>query len=145
MIKNHFIKGPITPDFVAKSIEKHQVKTKIGAHDIFLGQVRADVIDGRTVKAIEFTAYEEMANRSISELKEVCFDKFNLICGHIYHSIGRVETGDVCFFVFTSSAHRPDAFAGTQFLVNEIKKNTPIFGKEIFDDETHQWKVNRTQ
>ena len=143
MAKNHFIEGPISPEFIAKSIQKHQVKTQIGAHDIFLGQVRADHVDGRTVQAIEFTAYQEMANKGLVDLKERCFDKFNLTCGHIYHSLGTIKTGDICFFVFTSSAHRPDAFAATQYLVDEIKKSIPIFGKEIFDDETHQWKVNK--
>ena len=143
MIKNHFIKGAISPDFVAKAIEKYQVKTNIGAYDIFLGQVRADQIDGRVVRAIEFSAYEEMANKGLMELMETCFEKFNLTGGHIYHSLGEVKTGEICFFVFTSSGHRPDAFAGTQFLVNEIKKQIPIFGKEIFEDETHQWKVNK--
>ncbi|MEJ6736064.1 MAG: molybdenum cofactor biosynthesis protein MoaE, partial [Flavobacteriales bacterium] len=46
-IKNSLVEGPITPERIAKSIAHHQVKTNIGAHDIFLGQVRADVIDGK--------------------------------------------------------------------------------------------------
>lgn len=142
-IKNHFIKGAISADFVADSIKKHQSKTGIGAHDIFLGQVRKDQINEKAVKGIEFTAYEEMANKELMNLKEECFDKYDLVCGHIYHSLGFVETGKVCFFVFTSSAHRPSAFAATQFLVNEIKKRIPIFGKEILEDESHEWKVNQ--
>ena len=40
--KNVFVEGPITPEKIATSIAHHQVKTNIGAHDIFLGQVRAD-------------------------------------------------------------------------------------------------------
>lgn len=142
-IKNHFIKGPIEPEFIAEAIRKHQSKTAIGAHDIFLGQVRKDEINGKAVRGIEFSAYEEMANKELVNLKEECFEKFNLTCGHIYHSLGYIATGEVCFFVFTSSAHRPDAFAATQWLVNEIKKRIPIFGKEILEDETHEWKVNQ--
>ena len=45
-IKNIFVEGAITPEKIAKSIAAHQSKTGIGAHDIFLGQVRADEIDG---------------------------------------------------------------------------------------------------
>ena len=67
--KTVFINGPISPDFIANSIQKHQTKTSIGAHDIFLGQVRADEIDNKTVTAIEYTAYEEMAEKTFHGLR----------------------------------------------------------------------------
>ena len=61
--KKIFVKGAITADFIASSIAKHQTKTAIGAHHIFLGQVRNDLIDEKEVVAIEYTAYEEMAEK----------------------------------------------------------------------------------
>ncbi|NIJ44378.1 molybdopterin synthase catalytic subunit [Wenyingzhuangia heitensis] len=140
--KNVFIKGAITPDFIANSIAKHQTKTTIGAHDIFLGQVRADEIDGKTVTAIEYTAYEEMANTKFDEIREATFDKFDLTCMHIYHSLGAVKAGEICLFVFVSSPRRKQAIKAMEHLVEVIKAESPIFGKEIFEDETHQWKVN---
>ena len=45
--KTVFIEGPISSEFIGQSIAKHQSKTTIGAHNIFLGQVRADEIDGK--------------------------------------------------------------------------------------------------
>jgi molybdopterin synthase catalytic subunit len=141
--KSVFIQGAITPEMIAKSIAHHGVKTEIGAHDIFLGQVRADEIDGKSVIAIDYTAYEEMAETKFNEIRESAFEKFNLSCMHIYHSLGRINAGEICLFVFTSSAHRKDTMDATRFLVEEIKKNIPVFGKEIFGDETHQWKVNK--
>jgi molybdopterin synthase catalytic subunit len=54
-IKNIFSQGPIDPGFIGESIQKHQSKTNIGAHSIFLGQVRKDTIDGKVVAAIEYT------------------------------------------------------------------------------------------
>jgi len=143
MAKNIFIEGAISPGKISDSIAHHQSKTNIGAHSIFLGQVRADEVDGKMVTAIDYSAYEEMAEKELQKIREEAFSKFNLICAHIYHSIGTVRTGELCFFVFTSSAHRKVAREGCQFLVDEIKENVPIFGKEIFEDETHQWKVNR--
>jgi molybdopterin synthase catalytic subunit len=104
--KNVFVQGPISPEKIATSIAHHQVKTNIGGHDIFLGQVRADKIDGKTVSAIDYTAYEEMANQAFHEIREATFEKFDLTCMHIYHSLGRVNAGEICLFVFTSSAHR---------------------------------------
>ncbi len=134
--------GPITPEKIATSIAHHQVKTNIGAHDIFLGQVRADVIDEKTVQAIDYTAYEEMAEKTFHEIRESAFEKFDLTCMHIYHSLGVVKSGEICLFVFTSSAHRKEAMDACRYLVEEIKSRVPVFGKELFEDETHQWKVN---
>ncbi|MFT4525919.1 MAG: molybdopterin synthase catalytic subunit [Bacteroidia bacterium] len=142
-IKNVFVHGPITPEKIATSIAHHQVKTNIGGHDIFLGQVRADEIDGKKVTAIEYSAYEEMANQAMYEIREAAFEKFDLTCMHIYHSLGQVKAGEICLFVFTSSAHRKDCFDATRFIVEEIKANAPIFGKEVFEDETHVWKENK--
>ena len=61
---------------------------------------------------------------------------------HIYHSIGKVKAGEICFFVFVSSSQRSPVFQSLEKIVNEIKDRLPIFGKEIFDDKTYQWKVN---
>ncbi|HIP31851.1 MAG TPA: molybdenum cofactor biosynthesis protein MoaE [Crocinitomicaceae bacterium] len=142
-IKSVFIEGPISPDKIATSIAHHQVKTNIGAHDIFLGQVRADNIEGHEVIAIDYSAYEEMANKEFHAIREEAFSKFDLTCMHIYHSIGRVKSGEICLFVFTSSAHRKDAMDACRFLVEEIKAKVPVFGKEVFEDETFVWKENK--
>ncbi len=141
--KNVFVEGPISSEFIGQSIAKHQSKTSIGAHNIFLGQVRADEIEGNVVSAIEYTAYEDMANEKFHEIREATFAKFNLICMHIYHSLGIVKTGEICLFVFVSSSRRKVVFEALEYVVEEIKAKAPVFGKEIFEDETHQWKVNK--
>ncbi|MEM7487436.1 MAG: molybdenum cofactor biosynthesis protein MoaE [Bacteroidota bacterium] len=141
-VKNVFVQGPITPEFIANSIANHQSKTSIGAHDIFLGQVRADQIEGKTVGAIEYTAYETMANQKFHEIREATFEQFNLSCMHIYHSLGKVAVGGICLFVFVSSPHRKEVFEALHHVVEEIKKEVPVFGKELFEDDSYQWKVN---
>tara|TARA_R110002126_G_scaffold21419_8_gene77422 strand:- start:110 stop:544 length:435 start_codon:yes stop_codon:yes gene_type:complete len=140
--KNVFIKGSISSGFIGNSIAKHQSKTTIGAHNIFLGQVRADTIDGKAVAAIEYSAYEAMANKKFHEIREATFEKFNLTCMHIYHSLGAVKTGEICLFVFVSSPRRKEVFKALEYVVEAIKADVPVFGKELFEDETHQWKVN---
>jgi molybdopterin synthase catalytic subunit len=141
--KKVLVQGAISPDKIAHSIANHQSKTNIGAHSIFLGQIRADEVNGKTVCAIDYTAYEEMAENVFHEIREAAFLKFDITCAHIYHSLGKVKTGGLCLFVFTSSAHRKIAIDACNFFVEEIKAKVPIFGKEIFEDETHQWKVNK--
>lgn len=142
-IKNIFIEGAIHPTFISDSIAKHSSKKDIGAHSIFLGQIRQDVIDGATVQAIEYTAYETMALDKMHEIREAVFSKYDLTCMHVYHSLGVVNAGEICLFVFTSSKHRTVAMEGCNEIVERIKAELPIWGKEIFNDESRQWKVNR--
>ena len=140
--KSSFIQGAIAVEFIGNSIAKHQSKTTIGAHNIFLGQVRADEIEGKTVVAIEYTAYEEMAEHNFYEIREAAFAKYDLTCMHIYHSLGLVKTGEICLFVFVSAPRRKVVFEAIEFLIEEIKQKVPVFGKEIFEDETYTWKNN---
>jgi molybdopterin synthase catalytic subunit len=142
-IKNIFTEGPIAPQFIADSIAKHASKHDIGAHNIFLGQVRADVVDEKAVSAIEYTAYEEMALQKMHEIREGIFEKYSLTCMHIHHSLGTVKVGEICLFVFTSSKHRRMAINACDDVVELIKAELPVWGKEIFEDATHQWKENK--
>jgi molybdopterin synthase catalytic subunit len=141
-MKKTFLEGAISSDFIGDSIAKHQGKHSIGAHNIFLGQVRADETDGQKVVAIDYTAYEEMANEKLHEIREAAFEKYDLTCLHIYHSLGKVVVGEICFFVFVSAKRRKQVYEATEYLVNQVKEQVPIFGKEIFESENFQWKVN---
>lgn len=140
--KNIFVQGPVTASFIAGSIQAHGTKTGIGAHSIFLGQVRADAVDGKTVSAIEYTAYEEMALEKMHEIREAIFEKHSLTCMHIHHSLGTVKAGEISLFVFTSSKHRKAAIEACEEVVERIKKDLPVWGKELFEDASYQWKEN---
>jgi molybdopterin synthase catalytic subunit len=142
-LRNIFTPGAIPAQFIADSIQKHQSKTDIGAHSIFLGQVRADKIGEETVVGINYTAYEEMALEKMYEIREAIFEKYPLTCLHVHHSLGTVAAGEVCLFVFTSSGHRKAAMEACDELVERIKAELPVWGKEILTNESHQWKENR--
>lgn len=137
-----FIDGPITPDFISEAIAKHSVKQNIGAHSLFLGQVRNDKIGDDEVSAIEYTTYREMADEKLHEIREDAFKTFPLICMHIYHSLGKVNAGEISLFVFTSAIHRKDAIDSCQVIVERIKKEVPVWGKELFKNDQYQWKKN---
>jgi molybdopterin synthase catalytic subunit len=141
--KNIFVQGPISANFIAESIQKHSTKTGIGGHSIFLGQVRADLIGNKKVAAIQYSAYEEMALEKMHEIREAIFKKYNLTCMHVYHSLGNVAAGEISLFVFTSSPHRKEAIEACEETVEKIKTELPAWGKEVFGDETYQWKTNK--
>lgn len=142
-IKNIFVEGAIAPNLISDSIAKHASKTNIGGHSIFLGQVRADEIEGKKVEAIEYTSHIELALEKMHEIREAIFAKYPLTCMHLYHSLGLVKAGEICLFVFTSSAHRKPAIEACNECVERIKAELPIWGKEIFEGEGYQWKENK--
>lgn len=141
--KNIFVQGAIAASFIGESIQKHNTKTEIGGHSIFLGQVRADIINEKKVSLIEYTTYEELALEKMHGIREEIFAKYDLTCMHVYHSLGKVAAGEISLFVFTSSEHRKAAIAACNETVEKIKSELPVWGKEIFDDETYHWKENR--
>jgi molybdopterin synthase catalytic subunit len=141
-IKNIFTEGPVEAAFIADSIAKHATKTSIGGHSIFLGQVRADMMDDKQVQAIEYTSHVEMALETMAAIREDIFAKYALTCMHVHHSLGVIKAGEICLFVFTSSKHRKDAIDACTACVERIKAELPVWGKEIFEGEGYQWKIN---
>jgi molybdopterin synthase catalytic subunit len=142
MSKSIFQQGAISSAFIGESIAKHQSKTSIGAHQLFLGQVRADVKENDSVKSINYTAYEEMANAQMAVIREETFEKHDITCMHVYHSLGNVEIGEICLFVFVSSPHRKASQIACNELVERIKNELPIWGQEVLS-EGLDWKVNQ--
>ncbi|MCC6753651.1 MAG: molybdenum cofactor biosynthesis protein MoaE [Saprospiraceae bacterium] len=142
-IKNIFVQGSISPELIADSIRKHAHNTGIGGHSIFLGQVRADEKPEGTVSAIDYTAYEDMALEQAHQIREEIFAKYPLTCMHIYHSIGLVPAGELSLFVFTSSVHRKVAIDACEELVERLKGELPVWGREIMGPNQYTWKENR--
>lgn len=134
------VQGPISPAFIADSISKHSTKTEIGAHAIFLGQVRKD----NNVTAIDYSAYDEMAENIFYNIREDAFSKYPIVCMHIYHSVGLVKTGEISLFVFVSCQHREKSFEALQYIVEEIKAKAPVWKKEISSDGEQHWVGSKT-
>lgn len=133
------VKGPISPKKVAELISEHQTKTDLGAHSLFLGQVRADEKNESKVVYIEYSAYDEMAEKEISNIKEDAIKKFELTCVHINHSLGNVKAGELSLLVMVSAPHRENCLESLKFIVSEIKKRVPIWKKEKFEDGSYRW------
>ncbi len=141
-LRDIFLEGAIPPEFIAQRISQHAAKTQIGGHSIFLGQVREDCIDGKRITAIEFTTHKKMALEIAGTIREEIIHKYSLSCAHIYHSLGTVEAGGICLLVFTSAPHRRQAQQGCEEMVDRIKAEVAIWGREIAQDGTHFWKEN---
>ena len=142
--KTLFTDGPIAAQKIADMIKAHESKTNAGAHDIFLGQVRADEINGNKVSAIEYSAYIQMAEDKYNDLREKVFEAYPVICMHAMHSIGTVRSGEISLFVMTSAAHRDAARDACKMMVDLIKSELPVWGKEVLENGDYVWKENKS-
>jgi molybdopterin synthase catalytic subunit len=84
-----------------------------------------------------------MALESMTSIREEAFTKWpSMTCLHVYHSLGSIPAGQLCFMVFASAPHRIAAREAVAWVVDRIKSELPIFGREILSDSTHLWKTN---
>jgi len=135
------IEGPVTPAAISEIVTRGGNITDSGAHSLFLGQVRKDNIDGKSVRAIEYSAYEEMVIMEANKIQKSALSEFNDIKSmEILHSKGIVKVGEISLAVMVSSGHRDQAIKACAKLVELIKEKLPIWKKEIFEDDSEKWK-----
>lgn len=107
----------------------------------FLGQVRADEVGGKIVKAIEYSAYSDMVYVEAEKIKKTILDEFDdVVSIEIVHSTGLVNAGEISLVVLVSAHHRQQAIQACSKTVELIKEHLPVWKKEIFEDDSHHWK-----
>ena len=94
----------------------------------------------RTVDALEYEAYVEMAEPAIRAiLRDVLIDT-DAIAVAAHHRVGRVALGETSVLVTASAAHREAAFAAARLAIDRMKAEAPIWKKEIVGD-SGEWVV----
>lgn len=109
-----------------------------GAVVLFLGTVR-DLSEGKSVASLDYDAYPPMAEKKLAEVVSEAEGKWPLQRALVVHRYGSLELGDVAVAVVTSSAHRAEAFAAAQWIMDTIKKVVPIWKKEQWADGSQSW------
>jgi molybdopterin synthase catalytic subunit len=143
MAETVLVNGPISPEMISFRLGSLKDKTDQGGHSVFIGQVRADISGSKRVKAIEYSAYEEMVKNEAEKIQQAVLSEFvDVRSIEILHSVGIVMTGEISLFVLVSAVHRHHALAACSKTVELIKEKLPVWKKEIFEDDTHIWKQN---
>jgi len=114
---------------------------KEGASVEFSGIVRGDDVGAR-VAALAYEAYEPMAERLIAGYVEQARARWPLRQVRVAHRLGSVPAGAVAVFIGVRASHRDHAFEGCRFLIEAIKRDVPIWKRELFDDAAAQPKEN---
>jgi len=100
-----------------------------GAVVVFDGIVRDD-----DIREMELEAYEEVALQELGKIAEEAKKLHTLFHVDIVHRIGRLSVGDNILIIVVSAGHRPQAYAGSRYIIEEIKKGVPIWKKELRKD-----------
>ena len=100
-----------------------------GGVTLFVGVVRANA-DGRVVTAMEYEAYEPMAEKEMERIEVDLAARFPGVRLVMRHRIGRLRVGEVAVVVAASAPHRGDAFAACRAGIEEIKARVPVWKRE---------------
>ena len=101
-----------------------------GASVVFLGTVRNHAPGKTGVTHLEYEAYEGVVEPKIAAIVAEARGKWPLHRVAALHRVGTLKVGEISVAVGASSAHRADAFAGAQYVIDELKKRAPIWKKE---------------
>ena len=101
----------------------------IGAIAIFIGTVR-DLNEGAAVKAMTLEHYPGMTEKSLHDIVEQAKDRWDLKDALVIHRVGPLMPQDQFVLVAVTSAHRGEAFAACEFIMDYLKTLAPFWKKE---------------
>lgn len=119
------------------SLAAEVARPAAGAVVTFSGEVR-DHDGGRSVLRIEYVAHpsaEEVLARVVAEVAA----RTDVDALAVSHRLGELAIGDCALAVAVSAAHRAEAFAAAALLVDEVKRQLPVWKRQVFADGTDEW------
>lgn len=100
-----------------------------GAVAAFVGQVR-DLNDGENVSAITLEHYPGMTEKALESIVAQAKQRWNIFDALVVHRIGTLHPTDQIVLVVVSGAHRGEAFAACEFIMDYLKTEAPFWKKE---------------
>jgi molybdopterin synthase catalytic subunit len=117
--------GALTADVAADAAGDGAVAT-------FTGLVR-DRNQGRTVRFLEYEAYEPLALRALRRIVDETRGTWPEVRLGLHHRIGHLEIGEASIIIVAVSPHRADAFAACRYAIERVKQIVPIWKQEHFE------------
>jgi molybdopterin synthase catalytic subunit/molybdopterin converting factor small subunit len=111
-------------------IPAEPVTGNVGGVVVFYGIVR-DREEGRPISALEYTAYREMAEHQFRKLIDETKRRWPLHRVRVVHRLGVIRVGEPSLLVRVEAAHRGEAFAAAQFIIDELKQKVPIWKQAV--------------
>ena len=129
----------VTTEPISEADVRPLVETpESGAIVVFLGVVRNHA-EGRSVGSLEYEAYAPMAEKKMAEIADEARAKWSVHRVAVVHRTGHLEIGEASVAIAVSSAHRREAFAACEFVMDRVKEDAPIWKKEHWADGDAHW------
>ena len=131
-IKNDKISIDKAENFISSS--------KFGASIFFTGTVR-DVNENKKVIGITYDAHDELVINSFEEIYQEADKKLKIVDKAVFieHTKGYLSLGDISILIAVACKHRDQAYVLSRYIIEEIKKRSPIWKKEHYEDQTTEW------
>ena len=120
--------------------EKFIKDSKFGASIYFLGTVR-NINDNKTVTGITYDSRDEMVIKSFEEIYNEADQKLDIKDKAVFieHAKGYLNLGDVSIIIAVACKHRDQAYVLSRYIIEEIKKRSPIWKKEHYENDESEW------
>ena len=120
--------------------QKFIASSKCGASLFFMGTVRNEN-NNKKVIGITYDSHDGMVKKSFQEIYEEAKKKFKFetIVVFIEHAKGYVALGDTSVLIAVACKHRKEVYEVSRFIIEEIKKRTPIWKKEHYEGKETEW------
>ena len=109
-----------------------------GAVSLFVGTVRSRN-DGRDVLGIEYSAYDSMAEKEMTDILSEAHGKFGVAHVAVEHRLGKLAIGEASVVIAVADPHRAAAIDATRYIIEELKRRVPIWKLELYADGTREW------
>ena len=113
-----------------QSILRSVASPEAGGTVAFIGSVRART-EKMKVTRMELEAAEDLARADLERIVRQATRKFKVTSVGVAHRVGSLGVGDIIVVIAVSAPHRADAFSACRFIIDELKKTTPIWKKEF--------------
>ena len=125
---------------ITSNAEKFIKDSKFGASIYFLGTVR-NINDNKTVTGITYDSHDEMVIKSFEEIYNEADQKLDIKDKAVFieHAKGYLNLGDVSIIIAVACKHRDQAYVLSRYIIEEIKKRSPIWKKEHYQNEDSEW------
>jgi molybdopterin synthase catalytic subunit len=116
-------------DFAREIAALHGRDARVGAVAAFIGLVR-DVNDASAVSTLTLEHYPGMTEKALMRIVDEAKARWNIYDAVVVHRVGELKPADQIVFVAVSSAHRGEAFAACEFIMDYLKTRAPFWKKE---------------
>ncbi len=114
--------------------------TQCGGQVTFVGMTRAELDDehGQLIR-LDYEAYEDMAKDVMLRLAEEARKRWMLRRIAVVHRVGSVALGELAVFIGVAAGHRTECFDACRWLIDTLKRDVPIWKKDVFEDGYVRW------